>query len=153
MDGWLNEASSSQIKLLNEASEFKFNLPEVDTSIIGHRSEIDKNIEEILYSPKLTRRVQTDDREPPFIEEISKIGSFNLKLKPKIGEACHLALEKENKILTDQSGSSIEECIRSDLVIDTNQQVHVFNDNYDERKGFGKEIKGTQRNFNKESVP
>ena len=56
-------------------------------------------------------------------------------MKPKIGEACHLALEKENKILTDQSGSSIEECIRSDLVIDTNQQVHVFNDNYDEKDG------------------
>ena len=72
------------------------------------RIEIERNVENVLFSPKPIRKVAKDDREAEFESEISNIGLIKLNPKFKDREDCHLPSVKDNSILPSQSESNME---------------------------------------------
>ena len=71
--------------------------------------KIGRNIDDILFSPKVIRKVVKDEKEVEFESENMKLGLVKLQPKFKKSEACHLPSKFEKLIMSNQSESRTDE--------------------------------------------
>ena len=61
-------------------------------------NSISENVERILFSQKVQKRVENDVQKEAFDAEMSKISSISLNFKSKFDKPCHLYKRKGNKV-------------------------------------------------------
>ena len=89
--------------------------------------KVEKNVDTILFSPKIKTKIVDDDKKEAFDKEMEKINSTKLELNSKIEMRCHLSNNSKTKVLSDQWDSTFK---TPDSSMDIKVHDNIINDLY-----------------------